>query len=207
MAGNGIKYTDRTADHRTAQQIIDRVRALESGPKRQEYLRLLKEQFPDLTIPEIDAAKPVLNEVAELRKMFSDHVEGLKKEREERETKERESAAEKTVTQGRSWLRSKQKLDDEGVAAVEKLMTDRSVADYEAGYLLWQKDRPPAPVDLPNTTLGNSLDWFKAEENRPDKDLLLKDPLLYRKQRSGQILHDLRAGLIDEFGRPTNRAA
>lgn len=207
MASNGIKYQDRTGHAKTAQTIAERVAALENGPHRAEYLRLLKQQFPDMVVPEIDAAKPVLDEVADLRKMFSEHLESLKTEKSERETRDREEQANKTVSQGRGWLRTKQKLDDDGVKSVESIMQDRGIADYEAAYLVWKAQQPLPAVDLPSNNLGRSLDWFKQEEDQPDKDLLLKDPLAYRAKRGRQILNQIRSGEIDEFGRPTNRAA
>lgn len=207
MARNQIKFADRTKDAATALQVAQRIAKLESGPRRSEYLRLLKEEYPDLAVPEIDAAKPVLDKVDQLAKRFDDYLEKTEKDREDRAAKAREDQANKTVSQGRGWLRSKQKLDDDGVNAVEELMQSRGIADYEAAFHLWQANQPPPAVDLPSHNLGRSLDWFKAEENEPDKELLLKDPLRYRAKRSGQILSQLRAGLIDEFGRPTNRAA
>jgi hypothetical protein len=207
MQSNGIKYQDRTGHAKTAQTIAERVAALESGPHRAEYLRLLKQQFPDMVVPEIDAAKPVIDKVDALNKRFDDYLTEQQKQREERETKDREDGAHKTVAQGRSWLRSKQKLDDEGVKSVESVMQDRGIADYEAAYHLWRANQPPPAVDLPSSNLGRSLDWFKEDENQPDKALLLKDPLAYRSKRAGQILSQIRAGTIDEFGRPINRAA
>jgi len=207
MAANGIKYQDRTQDHQAARAIIERVQKMESGSNRAEYLRLLKKQFPDLTIPEIDAAVPVVASVEALAKRFDDYLTEQKTQRDERDKKEREESANKTVAQGRGWLRSKQKLDEDGVKAVEEMMTDRGIPDYEAGFHLWRANQPPPAVDLPSNNLGRSLDWFKADENEPDKALLLKDPLAYRSKRAGQILSQIRAGTIDEFGRPINRAA
>lgn len=207
MQQNGIKYQDRTQHVRTSQTIAERIAALENGPHRAEYLRLLKQQFPEMVLPEIDAAKPVLDKVDALNKRFDDYLTEQQAQREEREKKDREESANKTVAQGRGWLRSKQKLDEDGVKAVEEMMTERGIPDYEAGYHLWRANQPPPAVDLPSNNLGRSLDWFKDEENEPDKALLLKDPLAYRSKRAGQILSQIRAGTIDEFGRPVNRAA
>jgi hypothetical protein len=207
MQSNGIKYQDRTQDHQAARAIIDRVTKLEGGPHRQEYLRLLKEQFPDLTIPEIDAAKPVVASVEALAKRFDAYLTEQQTQRDEREKKDREDSANKTVAQGRRYLRTTEKLDQEGVDAVEKFMTEEGIPDYEAAYLKWNRRQPAPAVDLPSNNLGRSLDWFKPEENEPDKALLLKDPLAYRSKRAGQILSQIRAGTIDEFGRPINRAA
>jgi hypothetical protein len=208
MQQYGIKYTDRTAADATHKRIVDGVRALETGPHRQKYLSLLKEQFPDLVIPEIDAAKPVNDAVAALDKRFTDFLDAQEKREKERSDKEVAAAAGKTVDQGRRWLRSTQKLDDEGVTAVEKIMEGEGIPNYQAAYLLWKDRNPSHEVDLP-ALRSSSYDWFKSETDDGAKDLKMRlsDPRGYRQRQIPKLLGQFRRGEIDEYGRPTGKVA
>src|SRR6266851_4486468 len=100
LAKLSIPARDRTADFKSAFEYEQMYREIVNGPNRPEQLRLLKKQYPNLPIPEIDAAAPVNAEIEALRKEFTDYRETVKKESEERETARRESAAKDTVSQG-----------------------------------------------------------------------------------------------------------
>ena len=208
MRQHGVNYADRTAAQTAASKTLAAIQKLESGPRRTRYLELLKEEFPEMVIPEVDAAKPVNDAVTALGKRFDDWVAAQEKKEEERTEADRKSKAEGTVTQGRSWLRRERKLDDDGVTAVEKIMQEEGIPNYQAAFLLWRDRNPATESDLP-TIQARSMDWFKAEteETQADMKLRLANPIGYRQKRIPQMLQQLRRGEIDEFGRPLKQVA
>jgi len=208
MSQNGIKFQDRTVAFAQSAKTMAELQKIQNGPRRSKWLELVKEEYPDLPIPEIDAAKPAYDRIAAMEKKQDEFIEALKKKDEERETKDREMRATKTVEQGRSWLRRDKKLDDEGVKSVERIMQDEEIPSYQAAFLLWRDRNPPTETDLPAIRGGN-LDWFKAEteDSAADMKLRLSDPLKYRQKRIPQMLQQLRRGEIDEFGRSLKPAA
>ncbi len=92
-----------------------------------------------------------------------------------REDTDRESRAKGTVADGRKWLRE-QGCDEEGVVAVEKIMQDANLANYEIAFSHFARNQPK-PETLPSGAYGGqSLDWFQAAEDAPDHKLLLEAP-------------------------------
>lgn len=208
LAQNGIKFADATDRLKKAADMEAAFRDLTNGKNRLAFLKLYKEQYPNAAVPEIDAAAPILSEVAELRKLFEDKEKEREEKEAAREKTAREASAQDTVSKGRTWLRRDRKLDDDGVTEVEKVMQDLGIPNYEVAFNHWKASQPPEPAtDLPSSYAGRSLDWFRAEADQPDHQLLLKDPLAYRSKRMNEILTKVRAGTMDEFGRTINRAA
>lgn len=194
LRDNNVRFTDRTSALRPAAEAAAAWEKMLAGPNRLEALSLFKKTFPDVPVPEIDAAKPVNDQIEALRKEFADYRETIEKERTENETRRRESEATDTVSRGRTWLRRDKKLDDEGVAAVEKVMQDIGMPNYEVAFNHWHAQQPPEPAVLPQSTIGRSLDWFKTQENQPDHALMLKDPLAWRRQEIVKTLQAIRSG-------------
>lgn len=195
LAQNGVGFKDLSAAAQKAAGVEAAWNKMLSGPQRAALLRAYKEAYPDAAVPEIDAAAPILSEVEKLRKEWQDEREAAKKEADEKRAKEREEQANTTVASGRRMLRADKKLDDEGVAAVEKIMQDLGIPNYEVAYNHWKAQQPPDPTPLPSA-YGNarSLDWFKAEESQPDTKLLLEDPFGFRRKETGKVLQEIREG-------------
>lgn len=123
--------------------------ALGANPKtRRRTLEMLKEINPALSIPEIDAAAPVLDEV----KKANDRVAALEKQiqddKETRAKEDRERSTTGKIEEGRAALRKKG-YTDEGIAAVEKLMQDEGIIHYEAAASLLASRTPPEEAVTP----------------------------------------------------------
>lgn len=132
---------------------------------RRTLLKVQKELYPEIAVPEIDAANPVLDEIKKMREDF----EADKKAREEADAKRAEEGAkgewERKWLQGRASLKEKN-YNDEGIEAIEKLMLDRNIPDHEAGLALFEKQNPPPP---PSLSGGGRFGWFdENNEKNPD---------------------------------------
>jgi hypothetical protein len=197
MAQHGISYKDASETVKQGREATAAWAKMLAGPDRLKLLEAYKAQFPDVAIPEIDAAKPITAEVEAVRKEFRDYKEAQEKAAEEARTKSREEAANSTVAKGRALLRGDKKLDDEGVTAVEKVMQDLGIPNYEVAFNHWKATQPPDPDPLPSAYGGaRSLDWFKVEESRPDTKLLITDPKAFQRQETAKILQEIREGRL-----------
>jgi hypothetical protein len=194
LAQNGIKYTDASGKIAKGAEVEAAWQKLLSGPDRLTVLQAYKRAYPNASVPEIDAAAPVNDAVAAIRKEFDEYRAAADKEKEETRAKAREEAANGTVAKGRQWLRGDKKLDDDGVTAVEKVMQDLGVPNYEVAFNHWRASQPADPEQLPSSWAGRSLDWFREQEDRPDLELLRKDPMAYRRKETGKVLAEIREG-------------
>lgn len=196
LAKNGIRYTDASTRVKGATEVQAAWQKILSGPKRLEMLKLYKEAFPDAVVPEIDAAAPVNDAVAALQKQFDDYKAANETREADRLKKLAEENASRTVADGRKWLRAQKKLDDEGVAAVEKIMTEKGVPDYEIAFNHWRAGQPPEPDQLPSSWAGRSLDWFQEQKDQPDHALLMKDPTAFKNQEVRKVLAEIQQGKL-----------
>lgn len=195
LRDNNVKFSDRTSELAPTAQAAAAWQKIVSGAEtRGDALRLFKKAFPDIPVPEIDARAPVDDAIAALRKEFDDYKEGVQKERDEAKKAREESAAHDTVSRGRTWLRREKKLDDDGVKAVEDMMTNLGIPNYEVAFSHWHAQQPKQPDLLPSSTLGRSLDWFKAQEDQPDHQAMLKDPIAWRNKEIVKTLQAIRSG-------------
>src|SRR5262245_24154780 len=122
LRDNQVKFVDRTAEITpTAQAAAAWQKIVNGAETRTEALKLFKKAYPDIPVPEIDAAVPRDEAIAALRKEFDDYKDGIEKEKEAAHQKRRENDALDTVSKGRSWLRREKKLDDESVGQVETM--------------------------------------------------------------------------------------
>jgi hypothetical protein len=197
LRDNSVKFIDRSAELApTAQAAAAWQKIVNGAETRSDALRLFKKAFPDIPVPEIDARAPVDDAIAALRQEFNDYKAGVEKEREDAATKRREADAIDTVSKGRSWLRREKRLDDEAVGAVETMMQELGIPHYDVAFSHWHAQQPPAPETLPSSTIGRSLDWFKAQDDQPDHALMLKDPIAWRRNEIHKTLQGIRSGEI-----------
>lgn len=117
--------------------------------RRRKVLQLVKEMDPARVIPELDAAAPVLAEVGAVKGELDEFRKQWQAEKDERASKDREGSTTALIERERGKLRA-QGYQDEGIAAVEKLMTDRGLTDYEAAAALLERSRPAEETVLPN---------------------------------------------------------
>jgi hypothetical protein len=195
LRDNNIAHVDRTAALApTAEAAAAWQKVLNSTETRGEALRLWKKLHPEAVIPELDAARPVNDAMSAITKRLDDWEAAQAKREEETETRRREADALDTVSKGRTWLRRERRLDDEAVSGVEEIMKTKGIADYEAAFDHWKAKQPADPTPLPHSTLGRGLDWFKAQEDKPDHALMLKDPIAWRRQEVVRTLQGIRSG-------------
>lgn len=194
LAQQGVRYTDATPKAQRMAQLEKAFTDLNGGEHRHDWLALLEKQYPELKHPELH--HPAISKVNELEaKLAKMEEERLERER-KAEEEARTSAAHKTVAEGRTWLRRQKQLDDEGVEAIEKLMQEHQIPNYEIAYNHWSATQPPPPIDLPSAYGGPSLDWFKADESQPDGQLLLKDPEAFKVKERAKVMNELRAARL-----------
>lgn len=183
---------------KNSKTILDK---LGGDPKtRTRLLRLMKEADPSLVVPEIDAAQPVLDEVAALRKELADEKKAAaeKTTKDQKEADERE--AQQSIDSGRALLR-KRGYQDEGIAKVEELMSKRRIADYEAAALAFEQTQPKDEPIIPSN-LGRGFDLFgdQAEGNSLLEAVKKSNPKNQRALMQWQN-KELSAALRDERSR------
>ena len=142
---------------------------LGKDPKtRLRTLKLLKEAAPQLVIPGIDAAQPILDEVQKANQRVAD-LEKKLSDRDAEETKSKQNErAESEFEKGKSYLR-KNGVQDESVPKVIEFMEKRGLVDFEAGLALWEKGQvADTSIDPMNTS--RSWDMFNATEGE-DEDI------------------------------------
>lgn len=196
MAKEGLQFKDASAHIKKGQEFEAAWSKMLASDQRDSVLAAYKKVFPDAVLP-TDFTAPVKDEVAALKKEFDEYRESVKKAEDDRRENRRKESAERTVADGRKWLRTEKKLDDEGEKAVEQIMQDKGIADYEVAYHHWKAQQPPEATPLPSAYGGaRSLDWFKAEESRPDTKLLLSDPRAFQRNETGKVLQEIREGKL-----------
>ena len=102
---------------------------------REQTLRALKKINPALPIPEIDARDAVMADVGKTDK----RVEALEAKLQESEIRER-------IRQNREEIKSKHKLSEDDIAAVEAIMVDKDapIPNYEAAVKVYKASRQAA---------------------------------------------------------------
>lgn len=109
---------------------------LSSPETRTETLKLFKKVNPNVAIPEIDAANPVLKEVDGLK----EELKALQKKLDEEKL---DGKLQNTVTK----LKAERGFTDEGMQAIIKLAAEKSIPDLEVAADHYERNLPkPEPV-------------------------------------------------------------
>ena len=156
-------------------QVNSIMHQLVSSPKtRQKLLQLRKEADPNLVIPEIDAAAPVMEEVKTLANQVSEAVKLFTEDKQARMEQERLSTVREQWNKGRSKL-LQGGYTEEGLQAVEKFMEERGVADHEIAAAAFEKLHPPQE---PIRSVGaNRFDFFEPTSQADEHmKALLENP-------------------------------
>lgn len=144
--------------------LLDRLGA---NPKtRTQILGLVKEAMPNLVIPEIDAAKPLRDDVAALKKELADERAARAKEKEEEARAAQAAEIDKAIAKGRKYLKGRG-YAKETVEQIEKMMMDSGQTDYRAAALLWEEDHPDGEPVSPTQNFGTSSDLMNPPEDNP----------------------------------------
>lgn len=178
----------------TIAQIAD---GLLKNPKtRRQYLQAVKTNHPGISIPEIDAAQPVLEDVEKVKTAVFDEIKKLREDIQKDQEGRQVSAVKLKYEQGRQAM-----LDmgytPEGVADLEKMMTEKGLLDWEDGRRIYEYDHPrPAPA---RPTRGNMFDFVEQKNTGDDYIKKLfetggKDESIVDAQIS-KVLEESRQGL------------
>lgn len=151
--------------------IIDKISA---NPKtRREQLRLIKEVSPNTPIPELDATEPAMQALAEERKAR----EALEKRISDKEDADAKAARDSRVTgqveAGRQLL-AQRGYSKEGVDAIEKLMQEQGIANYDVAETYYAKTNTAPPADPIAGGYDRSWNGFAPDEGDDDHKLLLQ---------------------------------
>jgi hypothetical protein len=146
---------------------------------RLNLLKLVKAHFPDVPIPEVDAAKPVYDEIDKIRAELAAEREARAKDKAEREEEESKRVATRSIADSRRQLRE-EGWDDEGIEQIETHMRSTGNPHYESAAAYVRSKLPATPDNMPNTMSGQRWDWFRAPDADVDHKLLLKNPKAYQ---------------------------
>lgn len=173
---------------------------LKSPKARRKYLEAVKEVYPNVAIPEIDAAAPLHDEMSKVRSELS---EEMKKFREEI-AKDREASQISSI-RGR-YDSERRKLIDahnytpEGADALVKMMEEKGIVDFDDARKIFEFDNPrPTPA---RPSRGNMFDMVEQKAAGDDfiKELFAagKDSGAHEQLIDGKIhsvLAEARQGL------------
>lgn len=159
---------------KNAKALLDKIGA--NPALRHKFLGLVKELNPNASIPEIDAAAPIMAEVQNAVKAVTELKADIEKERTERNKDADSRKWQSMVENGRKLLRE-DGYTDEGIEKIEKMMQERGMADYEAAAALWARLNPESG---PVATTNFSNKWnftTPADEKDNDTTEWLADPV------------------------------
>jgi len=159
---------------------------LGQGKNRRKLLELVKEEFPQASIPEIDAAAPVLDEVKQTREEMAALKKQLEEEKKAQAEAKREQELSGYVEKNRKMLRDQGWLP-EGIEKVEKLMTERGLTDYEAAAALVERMEPKDEPVLPNYDRSWNFTMPDRDADAEDHKLLVSSVNGARKWQGKQI--------------------
>lgn len=131
---------------------------------------ILKELNPNLPLPEHDLQTAVDAKIAKLTELVQGHIKSQTEQREDADFRSRWDGA-----------MSKHGITEEGQKKVHELMTERKIADPEAGALLFNSLNPPQEQitsspwasgtlfdPSPDTDLG---EWFANPEKKRNEEI------------------------------------
>lgn len=149
-------------------------RLSEDPSTRREFLQLTKKAYPDLSVPEIEMEEATNKRVSAAEQRVLDLEQKLRqKEIKEELSKRRES------------LRKAGKVQsDEEIQEIEKLMTEKGIANHEtaADYWQWMKQTAePTPTGYPQPVMS-----------RLDVKGYMKNPVGAARENAAAALAELR---------------
>ena len=166
-----IEETQFLANQPLAKVVSD---MLKHKDARKLILSAQKLVQPDAVIPEIDAAAPIKDELEKAKKEFADGLAEIKKAREDEVAERRRAELTSKWEAGRNSLKA-EGYNDEGIAAVEKLMEQKGLIDHEDGKTIFEKLHPPqTPAQSTGFGSFNFLDDAKGDKADTNMKRLLE---------------------------------
>jgi hypothetical protein len=131
--------------------------ATTNSKTRRKLLEIQKELNPNQAIPELDAAAPLNDELAQVKSSLAAMSKLMADDKAAREQEKQLAQLSRQWEKGRTLLR-KQGYVEEGIDAVEKFMEQRGIADHEVGMAAFERLQPPETPVAPVS--GNRFDVF-----------------------------------------------
>jgi hypothetical protein len=175
------------AQLRQSQAVIETVNRMMADPKsRRMVLEARKIVEPNVSIPELDAAAPIHNELAALRKQQEDFI----KAQEERAAKEADDKRQDKLRA--DWAANRRRFeaegyDSEGVKKIEEFMEKNGIVDGDIALAAWERKNPrpnPAPSHSGNSHMFRD---FHPEAKKDGMDESIKRLMASRGEDSGAL--------------------
>ena len=139
---------------------------------RKRVLEAQKLINPNLPIPEIDAAKPIMDAVCGMREEMAKFMKEQADREAEREKTEKMKTLQQRWDTGRGYAKGEGYTDD-GLAALEKFMEERGIADHEDAIPAFERKHPPAPPAIPSAP--GRFDIMQPETRKDEMMKMLFD--------------------------------
>jgi hypothetical protein len=154
---------------------------LMSNPETRRQTQLLvKKANPKASIPEIDAAQPLVGAINNQQK----EIDALKMELMKRD-------AQADIDKKHGSLKS-QGYTDEGIKNIEKLMVERNISDYDAGAALFDRMNPAPSVSSPSY-VGQSF-FNGVDTSGEDFKKFSTNPGAWVDDETSRAIADFRSG-------------
>lgn len=178
-----------------AQQVATIANALLKNPKtRRNYLAQVKEAFPNIAIPEIDAAAPVINEVNELKKSMTEFMDAIKTDREKERAEKIGSTVQAKIAEGRRKA-AERGYTAEGIEKLEQMMVEKGLSDFDDALKLYEYDNPPAAPARP--TRGNMFDFIDENQKGDNANDYIKSLFATKGEDDGVLNNQIKSVLSD----------
>jgi hypothetical protein len=152
---------------------------------------------PNAHTPDLDREQADNDRVAAVKKEFDEYREAQEKEKAEQKKQADLDALTAKVEGSLAKLKREQRLTDEGVAAVRKVMDEEGILNAEAAYAIFEKRHPPA---MPATPRGAGA-WNFLEVPTESEEGAYTKSLLETKGSNDLVLdREIRAALNDIRG-------
>jgi hypothetical protein len=116
---------------------------------KRKLLEARKAAEPDAKIPELDQPDPVEQRFAAMEKQLADERKAREEAEAKRESDTKLSALQTSIETGIEKLRREQRLTDEGVVALRKIMDDEGIVKPDIAWAVFQQRHPPADPITP----------------------------------------------------------
>jgi len=168
------------------------LRELMGNPKsRRKVLEAQKEAHPDAVIPELDAAKPVLEEVSKIREEMSKWMKAQEEGAAKKDEENRVNALKLQWNEGRNKAKAEGYTDD-GLKALEDFMEKRGIADHELAIPAFERIHPPAKSEAPANKGFSIFNPSASAEDEGMKLLLSGQDEKFLSTSIPAILSDIR---------------
>jgi hypothetical protein len=148
----------------TIAQIADGL--LKHPAARKKYLEAVKETFPTMAIPEIDAAAPIVGEVAKIREEFTGELKKFREDMEKANNEALINSVKNRFAGERDKLIKQHNYTTEGADALIKMMEEKRLTDFDDARKIFEFDNPRPPPGRP--TRGNMFDMQEQQKNGDD---------------------------------------